>query len=57
LVDLGVELYEMKPYAASRELCIARPATSKARLALHGKAAVFDRRRCSSDRSTSTRAR
>jgi putative cardiolipin synthase len=44
LVDLGVELYEMKPYAASRELYIARAATSKARLALHGKAAVFDRK-------------
>src|SRR6476646_10188347 len=44
LVDLGVELYEMKPYAASRELYIARPATSKARLALHAKAAVFDRK-------------
>ncbi len=44
LVDLGVELYEMKPDAASRELYIARPATSKARLALHGKAAVFDRK-------------
>jgi putative cardiolipin synthase len=44
LVDLGVELYEMKPDAASRELYIARPATSKAHLALHGKAAVFDRK-------------
>jgi cardiolipin synthase C len=44
LVDLGVELYEMKPYAASRALDIARPATSKAHLALHGKAAVFDRK-------------
>ena len=43
LVDLGVELYEMKPDADSRALYIARPATSKAHLALHGKAAVFDR--------------
>ena len=42
MVDLGVELYEVKPYAASRALYIARPATSKARLALHGKATVFD---------------
>jgi len=32
MVDLGVELYEVKPYAASRALYIARPATSKARL-------------------------
>ena len=44
LVDLGVELYEVKPHAASRELYCARPATSKAHLALHGKAAVFDRK-------------
>jgi cardiolipin synthase C len=44
LVDLGVELYEMKPDAASRQLYCARPATSKAHLALHGKAAVFDRK-------------
>jgi len=44
LVDLGVELYEMKPYAASRALYIARPATSEAHLALHGKATVFDRK-------------
>jgi putative cardiolipin synthase len=44
MVDLGVELYEVKPYAASRALYIARPATSKARLALHGKATVFDRK-------------
>jgi cardiolipin synthase C len=44
MVDLGVELYEMKPYAASRELYIARSATSKARLAVHAKAAVFDRK-------------
>jgi putative cardiolipin synthase len=43
LVDLGVELYEMKPYADSRALYIARPGTSKARLALHGKVSVFDR--------------
>jgi putative cardiolipin synthase len=34
----------MKPNAASRELYIARPATSKAHLGLHGKAAVFDRK-------------
>src|SRR4029077_20985734 len=34
LVDLGVQLYEMKPHAASRELYIARPATSKAHLGL-----------------------
>src|SRR5262249_51051076 len=32
MVDLGVELYEVKPYAASRALYIARPATSQARL-------------------------
>ena len=44
LVDLGVELYEMKPYADSRALYIARPATSKAHLALHGKVSVFDRK-------------
>jgi putative cardiolipin synthase len=44
MVDLGVELYEVKPYAASRALYIARPATSKARLTLHGKATVFDRK-------------
>ena len=44
MVDLGVELYEMKPNAASRELYIARPATSKAHLGLHAKAAVFDRK-------------
>jgi putative cardiolipin synthase len=44
LVDLGVELYEMKPFAASRALYIAHAATSKAHLALHGKATVFDRK-------------
>lgn len=44
LVEAGVELYEMKPWAASRELYIARAAASKAHLALHGKAAVFDRK-------------
>jgi putative cardiolipin synthase len=44
LVDSGVELYEMKPWAASRELYLARAPASKAHLALHGKAAVFDRR-------------
>ena len=44
MVHLGVELYEMKPYADSRALYIARPATSKAHLALHGKATVFDRK-------------
>jgi len=44
LVDLGVELYEMKPYADSRALYIARPLTSKAHLAKHGKATVFDRK-------------
>lgn len=44
LVELGVDLYEMKPWAASRELYIAGAATSKAHLALHGKAAVFDRK-------------
>jgi putative cardiolipin synthase len=44
LAELGVELYEMKPYAASRELYIARSTTSKAHLSLHGKAAVFDRK-------------
>jgi putative cardiolipin synthase len=43
LAELGVALYEMKPYAASRELYVARPTTSHAHLALHGKAAVFDR--------------
>jgi putative cardiolipin synthase len=40
---LGAALYEMKPWAASRALYIARPTTSHAHLALHGKAAVFDR--------------
>jgi putative cardiolipin synthase len=44
LAELGVELYEMKPWAASRERYIAHAATSKAHLALHGKAAVFDRK-------------
>jgi putative cardiolipin synthase len=44
LVELGVELYEMKPWAASRELYIANAARSKAHLSLHGKAAVFDRK-------------
>ena len=44
LVDLGVEVYEMKPYADSRALYIARSATSKAHLALHGKAAVIYRK-------------
>src|SRR6516225_11034924 len=34
----------MKPYADSRALYIARPATSNAHLALHGKATVFDRK-------------
>jgi putative cardiolipin synthase len=44
LVELGVELFEMKPWAASRELYIAHATKSKAHLALHGKAAVFDRK-------------
>lgn len=44
LAQLGVELYEMKPWAASRELYVAHAASSKAHLALHGKAAVFDRK-------------
>jgi putative cardiolipin synthase len=44
LVRQGVELYEMKPWAASRELYIAHAPTSPAHLALHGKAAVFDRK-------------
>jgi putative cardiolipin synthase len=39
----GVALYEMKPDAASRELYLAAPTGSSARLALHAKAAVFDR--------------
>jgi putative cardiolipin synthase len=43
LAEMGVALYEMKPYGASRSLYVARPATSHAHLALHGKAAVFDR--------------
>ena len=34
----------MKPWAASRELYIAHATRSKAHLALHGKAAVFDRK-------------
>jgi putative cardiolipin synthase len=34
LVELGIELHEMKPWAASRELYIARPTKSKAHLAL-----------------------
>ncbi len=42
LTDLGVALYEMKPWAASRALYLADP-SSPAHLALHGKAAVFDR--------------
>src|SRR6185503_15934117 len=42
LTELGVALYEMKPFAASRALYLAE-AASRARLALHGKAAVFDR--------------
>ena len=44
LVDMGMELYEMKPWAASRERYIAHASRSKAHLALHGKAAVFDRK-------------
>jgi putative cardiolipin synthase len=44
LVELGVDLFEMKPWAASRELYIAHATRSKAHLALHGKAAVFDRK-------------
>ena len=44
LARLGVELYEMKPWAASRELYLAHATSSKAHLALHGKAAVFDRK-------------
>ncbi|MGZ3428754.1 MAG: phospholipase D-like domain-containing protein, partial [Polyangia bacterium] len=43
LTELGVALYEMKPHAASRALYVARATTSRAHLALHGKAAVFDR--------------
>jgi putative cardiolipin synthase len=43
LAEMGVALYEMKPYAASRERYIARAQSGKARLSLHGKAAVFDR--------------
>jgi phosphatidylserine/phosphatidylglycerophosphate/cardiolipin synthase-like enzyme len=35
---------EMKPWAASRERYIAHANSSKAHLALHGKAAVFDRK-------------
>jgi putative cardiolipin synthase len=42
LVDAGVALFEMKPFAASRSLYVADP-SSCAHLALHGKAAVFDR--------------
>ena len=42
LTELGVALYEMKPFAASRVLYLTE-AASRARLALHGKAAVFDR--------------
>jgi putative cardiolipin synthase len=44
LVDMGIELYEVKPWAASRQLYIAHASSSKAHLALHGKAAVFDRK-------------
>jgi putative cardiolipin synthase len=44
LVELGVNLYEMKPWSASRELYIARATKSRAHLSLHGKAAVFDRK-------------
>jgi cardiolipin synthase C len=43
LVQHGVALYEMKPRAQSRLLYVARPDLSRTRLALHGKAAVFDR--------------
>jgi cardiolipin synthase C len=43
LVELGVSLHEMKPFAASRRLYLSRRAAPKARLALHGKAAVLDR--------------
>jgi putative cardiolipin synthase len=42
MVDLGISLYEMKPWAASRILYIAQP-TRPAHLSLHGKAAVIDR--------------
>ena len=54
MVDLGVELYEVKPYAASRALYIARPATSKARLA---RPRCSTARRWPSDRSISIRDR
>ena len=42
LVKAGVALYEMKPNAGSRQLYVARPDGSSARLGLHAKAAVFD---------------
>lgn len=44
MAEIGITLYEMKPDAASRAIYFARPSSSRARLALHGKAAVFDRR-------------
>ncbi len=44
LTDVQVGLYEMKPFAASRALYVARAQSSGAHLALHGKAAVFDRK-------------
>jgi len=43
IARLGAALYEMKPWAVSRALYIAQPTTSHAHLALHAKAAVFDR--------------
>jgi putative cardiolipin synthase len=42
MAELGVELYEMRPDAASRAIYLAHP-EGDAKLALHGKAAVFDR--------------
>jgi cardiolipin synthase C len=43
LAGFGVALYEMKPWGDSRALYVAEPGKSRAHLALHGKAAVFDR--------------
>jgi putative cardiolipin synthase len=44
LAEMGVELYEMKPWAESRSLYIGNIAKNQGHLALHGKAAVFDRK-------------
>jgi cardiolipin synthase C len=57
MVDLGVELYEMKPYAASRGLYMARPATPRRAWRCTERPRCSTARRWPSDRSISIRAR